>query len=88
MPPSLRLRHLDVVAIQRRQPSLDGTGAIESRRLVKESLRSRPAEGQILSKVRRDCGGQPVHESHPDWIADAHSASRLGVCQQGVDPAS
>ena len=41
MPSFLRLRHRDVVAMQCRQPSLEGTGAIELRRLVREALRMR-----------------------------------------------
>ena len=38
----LRIGHRDVVALQCRQPSLEGTGEIPLRRLVKEALRMRP----------------------------------------------
>ncbi|MGW6131458.1 CpaF family protein [Cellulomonas sp. NPDC055163] len=38
----LRLLHRDVVGLQCRQPSLEGTGEIPLRRLVKEALRMRP----------------------------------------------
>ena len=65
-----------------RQPSLDGTGAIELRRLVKEALRMRPGDGQIPSKAPRHRGGQPIHESHADGIAGTHPASRVEVCQR------
>ena len=39
----LRIMHRDVVALQCRQPSLEGTGEIPLRRLVKEALRMRPS---------------------------------------------
>jgi len=41
----------DVVGLQCRQPSLEGTGAIELRRLVKEALRMRPSR-IIIGEVR------------------------------------
>jgi len=41
--------HRDVVALQCRQPSLEGTGEIPLRRLVKEALRMRPS--RILGLV-------------------------------------
>lgn len=47
----LRLKHRDVVGLQCRQPSLEGTGAIELRRLVKEALRMRPSR-IIIGEVR------------------------------------
>lgn len=47
----LRLAHRDVVGLQCRQPSLEGTGAIELRRLVKEALRMRPSR-IIIGEVR------------------------------------
>jgi len=47
----LRLNHRDVVGLQCRQPSLEGTGAIELRRLVKEALRMRPSR-IIIGEVR------------------------------------
>lgn len=41
----------DVVALQGRQPSLEGTGAVSLRRLVKEALRMRP-DRLIVGEVR------------------------------------
>ena len=47
----LRIPHRDVVALQCRQPSLEGTGAISLRRLVKEALRMRPSR-IVIGEVR------------------------------------
>jgi len=47
----LRLVHRDVVALQCRQPSLEGTGEIPLRRLVKEALRMRP-DRLLIGEVR------------------------------------
>ena len=47
----LRLGHRDVVAMQCRQPSLEGTGEIALRRLVKEALRMRP-DRLLIGEVR------------------------------------
>ena len=47
----LRLQHRDVVALQCRQPSLEGTGEITLRRLVKEALRMRPSR-LVIGEVR------------------------------------
>jgi pilus assembly protein CpaF len=47
----LRLGHRDVVPLQCRQPSLEGTGEIPLRRLVKEALRMRP-DRLIVGEVR------------------------------------
>jgi pilus assembly protein CpaF len=47
----LRLGHRDVVALQCRQPSLEGTGEIPLRRLVKEALRMRP-DRLLIGEVR------------------------------------
>jgi pilus assembly protein CpaF len=47
----LRLANRDVVAMQCRQPSLEGTGEITLRRLVKEALRMRPRR-IIIGEVR------------------------------------
>ena len=47
----LRIPHRDVVALQCRQPSLEGTGEITLRRLVKEALRMRPSR-IIIGEVR------------------------------------
>ncbi|WP_036318247.1 CpaF family protein [Microbacterium sp. B24] len=41
----------DIVALQGRQPSLEGTGAVSLRRLVKEALRMRP-DRLIVGEVR------------------------------------
>lgn len=41
----------DIVALQGRQPSLEGTGAISLRRLVKEALRMRP-DRLVVGEVR------------------------------------
>ena len=43
----------DVVALQCRQPSLEGTGEIKLRRLVKEALRMRPSR-IIVGEVRQE----------------------------------
>ncbi|NCT91586.1 CpaF family protein [Cellulomonas sp. APG4] len=47
----LRVPHRDVVALQCRQPSLEGTGEITLRRLVKEALRMRPSR-IVIGEVR------------------------------------
>jgi pilus assembly protein CpaF len=47
----LRIPHRDVVGLQCRQPSLEGTGEITLRRLVKEALRMRPSR-IIVGEVR------------------------------------
>ncbi len=47
----LQVRQADVVAMQTRQPNLEGTGEIPLRRLVKEALRMRPSR-LIVGEVR------------------------------------
>ena len=47
----LKLAHRDVVGLQCRQASLEGTGEIDLRRLVKEALRMRPSR-VIIGEVR------------------------------------
>lgn len=47
----LRFPHRDIAALQCRQPSLEGTGEIPLRRLVKEALRMRPNR-IIIGEVR------------------------------------
>jgi len=47
----LRIPHRDVVALQCRQASLEGTGEIPLRRLVKEALRMRPSR-ILIGEVR------------------------------------
>ena len=47
----LRIAHRDLVALQCRQPSLEGTGDITLRRLVKEALRMRPRR-IVIGEVR------------------------------------
>lgn len=47
----LRLANRDTVAMQTRQPNLEGTGEVPLRRLVKESLRMRP-DRIIIGEVR------------------------------------
>jgi pilus assembly protein CpaF len=49
----LKIPLVDVVAMQVRQPSLEGTGEIRLRRLVKESLRMRPSR-IIVGEVRQE----------------------------------
>jgi pilus assembly protein CpaF len=49
----LQLTGRDVVGMQCRQPSLEGTGEIALRRLVKESLRMRPSR-IIVGEVRQE----------------------------------
>jgi len=48
---ALSLAHRDVVGLQCRQASLEGTGEIDLRRLVKEALRMRPSR-IIIGEVR------------------------------------
>lgn len=48
----LRLEHPDWVALQTRNPSLEGTGEIPLRRLVREALRMRPTR-LIVGEVRQ-----------------------------------
>src|SRR5881227_1988340 len=48
----LQLQLPDVVAMQTRQPNLEGTGEIPLRRLVKEALRMRPSR-IIVGEVRQ-----------------------------------
>ena len=48
----LRLEHPDWVALQTRTPSLEGTGEIPLRRLVREALRMRPTR-LIVGEVRQ-----------------------------------
>jgi len=47
----LAVQASDVVALQGRQPSLEGTGAVDLRRLVKEALRMRP-DRLVVGEVR------------------------------------
>lgn len=47
----LAARAPDIVALQGRQPSLEGTGAVSLRRLVKEALRMRP-DRLVVGEVR------------------------------------
>ena len=49
----LQIAARDVVSLQCRQPSLEGTGEIPLRRLVKESLRMRPSR-IIVGEVRQE----------------------------------
>ncbi len=48
----LRIRHRDVASMQCRQPSLEGTGEVPLRRLVKEALRMRPSR-IVVGEVRQ-----------------------------------
>jgi pilus assembly protein CpaF len=49
----LTFHHPDWVALQTRQPGLEGTGAIDLRALVKEALRMRPSR-IIVGEVRQE----------------------------------
>ncbi len=48
----LRIPHRDVASMQCRQPSLEGTGEVPLRRLVKEALRMRPSR-IVVGEVRQ-----------------------------------
>ena len=50
----LQFAHRDVVSLQCRQPSLEGTGEIPLRRLVKEALRMRPSR-IVVGEVAEEC---------------------------------
>jgi pilus assembly protein CpaF len=54
----LQLGLPDVVAMQTRQPNLEGTGEIRLRRLVKEALRMRP-DRLLVGEVRQETSHQP-----------------------------
>jgi len=70
----------DIVALQCRQPSLEGTGEITLRRLVKESLRMRP-DRLIVGEVREaealdllvalNCGVSGMCSIHANSARDA-----------------
>lgn len=49
----LKISHRDVASMQCRQPSLEGTGEVPLRRLVKEALRMRPSR-IIVGEVRQE----------------------------------
>ena len=69
----LKIPLRDVVAMQCRQPSLEGTGEIPLRRLVKEALRMRPSRiivGEVRQEESLDLlialnSGVPGHVHHP-----------------------
>ena len=82
----LHLANRDVVAMQCRQPSLEGTGEIALRRLVKEALRMRPDRivvGEVRGAESRDLlialySGVPVdYEGHSVRIAVRACRRRL-----------
>src|SRR4051812_5392741 len=58
----LRFSHPDWVAMQTRQRGLEGTGAVELRDLVKESLRMRPSRiiGREITSPGTSCAGAPA----------------------------
>ena len=65
----LRIPHRDVASMQCRQPSLEGTGEIPLRRLVKEALRMRP----VADRRRRGApGGEPRPAHRPELRAAGH----------------
>jgi pilus assembly protein CpaF len=55
----LRIPQRDVAAMQCRQPSLEGTGEVPLRRLVKEALRMRPSR-IIVGEVRQEESLDPL----------------------------
>lgn len=71
----------DVVAMQTRQPNLEGTGEIALRRLVKEALRMRPSR-LIVGEVR-----QEERHRRPGYQEEVCSGARYGVGIPGCEVA-
>jgi Type II/IV secretion system protein len=94
----LKLPNRDWVAMQCRQPSLEGTGEIPLRRLVKEALRMRPSR-IIVGEVRQaeSLDLQPKTRREPAMhsctttstpVATGRTRSRhtRQACQRGGEP--
>jgi hypothetical protein len=77
----------DVVSLQCRQPSLEGTGEIKLRRLVKEALRMRPSR-IIVGEVRQEEKPRIPNASTVPDRAPGHVRSRAvtwvgpGACRR------
>jgi Flp pilus assembly CpaF family ATPase len=80
----LRVPLPDVVALQTRQPNLEGTGEVRLRRLVKEALRMRPDRivvGEVRqeeARVSRGNRAQPaLRAGRLRWLTGSRSAPLL-----------
>ena len=77
----LRIRHPHVVALEARQPNLDGAGAIGLERLVREALRMRPDRlvvGEVRGAELRELLGA-LNTGHDGGAGTLHANSLADV---------